>query len=94
MTMAPDASVVMFARERCCPDVARTRQRLTELGISWIERDVEADDTATEMHRLRGRSNVPTVLIGDRAPVVPSNSELDAALVTAGFTISVADPSS
>ena len=50
--------ILMFARERFCPDVARTRERLTDLGIAWTERDVEADDeAATEMRRLTGRVN-------------------------------------
>lgn len=88
MTITPDATVLVFARERYCPDVTRTRQRLAELGIGWTERDVEADDAAAaEMHRLSGRSSVPTVVIGDRVLVEPSNSELDESLAAAGFSI-------
>ncbi len=88
MTTPPDAPILMFARERYCPDVARTRQRLTELGIAWTERDVEADEAAAaEMQRLSGRSSVPTVVVGDRVLVEPSNSELDESLVAAGFSV-------
>ncbi len=88
MTSSADAPVLMFARERYCPDVTRTRQRLTELDIPWTERDVEADEAAAaEMFRLSGRSSVPTVVIGDRVLVEPSDSELDESLVAAGFSV-------
>lgn len=83
--------ILMFARERFCPDVARTRQRLSQLGIAWTERDVEADDEANaEMRRLSGRGNVPTVVVGARVLVEPSNAELDDALLSAGYTIPTA----
>lgn len=88
MTTPPESSILMFARERYCPDVARTRQRLAELGIAWTERDVEADEgAAAEMHRLSGRSSVPTVVIGDRVLVEPSNRELDESLIAVGFSV-------
>lgn len=86
MTAAHHAPIQMFARERYCPDVARTRRRLTELGIPWSERDVEADETAAaELRKLTGRGSLPAVLIGDRVLVEPSNRELDAALEAAGY---------
>lgn len=95
MTAAVPATIVMFARERYCPDVARTRQRLAELGIRWTERDVEADPAAAvEMRRLSGGGSVPTVLIGDRVLVEPSNQELDTALVDSGYLPSVSDRTS
>lgn len=88
MTSSTDASVLMFTRERYCPDVTRTRQRLSDLGIAWTERDVEADEAAaTEMLRLSGRGSVPTLVIGDRVLVEPSDGELDDALVAAGFSV-------
>ncbi len=88
MKSSNGASVLMFARERYCPDVSRSRQRLAELGIAWTERDVEADNVAAaEMYRLSGRNNVPTVVIGDRVLVEPSNAELDEALIAAGFSV-------
>ncbi len=88
MTTPPTGPILMFARERHCPDVTRTRQRLTELDIPWTERDVEADEAAAaEMFRLSGRSSVPTVVIGDRVLVEPSDSELDESLVAAGFSV-------
>lgn len=80
--------IVMYARERYCPDVARARTRLTELGLTWIECDVEADPEAKErMVALTGRPNVPTVLIGDRVLVEPSVEEIDDALEAAGYRV-------
>ncbi len=81
--------IVMFARERFCPDVTRARTRLTELGIPWREFDVESDPAAAqENQRLTGRSNVPTLVIGERILVEPSRSQIDDALTAAGFDIS------
>jgi glutaredoxin len=88
MTDAP-TEIVMYARERFCPDVTRTRLRLTDLGLTWTEFDVEADPAARDAaFKVSGRSNVPTLVIGDQVLVEPSNAELDRALVAAGFDIS------
>ena len=86
---AETTEIIMYARERFCPDVLRSRARLTDLGIPWTEFDIEADDVAAaETERLTGRRNVPTIVIGDRILVEPSNSQLDEALSAAGFDIS------
>lgn len=78
----------MYARERYCPDVERTRARLTELGISWIEHDIEADATAAAtVEELTGRRSVPTVVIGDSTLVEPSNDELDEILHSVGYDV-------
>lgn len=91
MTTAP-TEIVMYARERFCPDVTRTRLHLTELGLTWTEFDVEADPAAAaESFRVSGRGNVPTLVIGNRVLVEPSNSDLEDALVAAGFDISSED---
>lgn len=80
--------VVMYARDRFCPDVARSRARLTELGIDWTELDIEADEAAAaETERLTGGRSVPTLVIGSSVLVEPSNAELDAALAQAGFSV-------
>lgn len=63
MTSSRDATILMFARGRYCPDVARARQHLADRGIGWTERDIEADAAAAaDMRRLSGRTNVPTVV--------------------------------
>ena len=86
---AETTEIIMYARERFCPDVTRSRARLTDLGIPWTEFNIEADDdAAAETERLTGRRNVPTIVIGERILVEPSNLQLDDALTAAGFDIS------
>ena len=81
VTTPADAGIVMYGRARFCPDVTRARTRLTELGLSWTEYDVEADTAARErMTSLTGRGNVPTLIIGESILVEPSTDEIDAAL--------------
>ena len=87
MSDAP-TEIIMYARERFCPDVTRARLRLTDLGLAWTEFDVEADPDAREAaFKISGRNNVPTLVIGDQVLVEPSNAELDRALLAAGFAI-------
>lgn len=82
--------VIMYARQSFCPDVARARLRLEELGHEWIEYDVEADAARKqEMIELSGRGNVPTIVIGDSVLVEPSNELLDKALAAAGYEVDV-----
>jgi glutaredoxin len=83
------SEIIMYARERFCPDVTRTRLRLTDLGLEWTEFDVEADPAAKEAaFKASGRGSVPTIVIGERVLVEPSNAELDEALITAGYELS------
>lgn len=80
--------IVFYGRTTFCPDVARSRARLTELGLDWTEFNIEADpDKADEVNRLTGMRRVPTIVIGEKILVEPTNTALDAALVTAGYTI-------
>lgn len=80
--------IIMYARQRFCPDVARSRAHLTELGLDWTEYDIESDESAAaETERLTGCRSVPTLVIGSTILVEPSNEELDAALSGAGFKI-------
>jgi len=82
--------IIVYARERYCPDVTRTRARLTELGLPWIEHDIEADpEAASTVERLTGMRRVPTVVIGDNVLVEPPDDELDAALHAVGYDIAV-----
>src|SRR5699024_2075763 len=79
--------IIVYARARYCPDVTRTRNRLTELNIPWIEHDIEADAAAaTTVEDLTGMRRVPTVVIGDTVLVEPSNAELDGVLRSVGYT--------
>lgn len=80
--------IVMFARERFCPDVTRARHRLTELGYEWTEHDVEADeDRRAEMEAITNKPNVPTLIIGESVLVEPSTEEIDGALKKAGYEV-------
>ena len=80
--------VIMYGRQRFCPDVARSRLRLEELGIPWQEFDIEQDEHARAVTlRLTGRTRVPTIVIGERVLVEPTNEELDAALAAAGYAV-------
>ena len=86
--MRTSDEIVMYARERYCPDVSRTRARLSELALSWTEYDIESDSAAAEdVEHLTGRRKVPTVVIGGRVLVEPSNEELDEALAAAGYEL-------
>lgn len=83
--------IIMYARERFCPDVTRARLRLERLGLEWTEYDVEADEERKqEMVQLTGRSNVPTLVIGGTILVEPSAKEIDRALEGAGFDVQAA----
>lgn len=80
--------ILFYGRTRFCPDVARSRARLTELGLEWTEFDIEADEAAAQKaESLTGFRRVPTIVIGDAVLVEPTNTALDAALVKAGFDV-------
>lgn len=80
--------IIMYARERFCPDVSRARIRLERLGLDWTEYDIEADeDRRQEMIALTGRANVPTLVIGNTILIEPSAKEIDTALEGAGFNV-------
>lgn len=81
-------TIIMYARQTFCPDVARSRMRLTDLGLEWTEFDVESDPLKKqEMIEISGRPNVPTLVIGDQVLVEPSNEMLDKALIASGYSL-------
>ncbi|MEJ7838233.1 MAG: glutaredoxin family protein [Thermomicrobiales bacterium] len=82
------SEILFYGRTRFCPDVARSRARLTELSIEWNEFDIEADeDAAQRAEALTGFRRVPTIVIGDKVLVEPTNTALDEALVAAGYDL-------
>ncbi len=86
MTDGPQPELIMYARERFCPDVNRARGRLAQLNIPWVEYDTDSDaDARDQMIAISGRRNVPTLVIDDCVLVEPSVAELDAALEAAGY---------
>jgi glutathione S-transferase len=51
-----------------CPHSSRVRQRLTELGVSFIARQVPADRSdREELRRKTGSEEIPTLLLEDGA---------------------------
>ncbi len=89
MKLAPPP-IIMYARTSFCPDVARSRGRLTELELEWQERDIVANaDAARAVETLTGQRRVPTIVIGDNVLIEPSNQELDTALTSAGYSLDV-----
>jgi glutaredoxin len=81
----------MYARERFCPDVKRSREHLRTLNIEWVEHDIESDDDAARtVEQLTGRRSVPTIVVGDAVVVEPSNEELDEVLRLAGYDLATA----
>ena len=88
MTDGARPEIIMYARERFCPDVNRARGRLGELNLPWVEYDTESDSEALDrMVAITGRGSVPTLLIGDRVLIEPSVAEIDDALTAAGFDV-------
>ena len=84
----PRPDILVYGRERFCPDVTRTRERLSELRIVWTEYDIESDHVAAEkVETMTGKCRVPTVVIGDAIIIEPSNEELDATLRAAGYDV-------
>lgn len=80
--------IVMYGRQTFCPDVARSRLRLEELGYEWTEYDVENDpQRQREVLEMTGRVKVPTLVIGERVVVEPSVGQLDDALIAAGYDV-------
>lgn len=80
--------IIVYGRERFSPDVQRVRERLLELDLTYVEHDIEANETAgDDLEELTGKRQVPTVVIGPRVLVEPSIEELEAALREAGYEI-------
>lgn len=86
--MATKPEIIMYSRERFCPDVTRARTRLEHHDIGWTEFDIESDDEKkAEMLALTGKPNVPQVVIGERILIEPSNEDIDEALTLAGYKL-------
>jgi glutathione S-transferase len=49
-----------------CPYSHRVRQRLTELGVTFVARQVEADpDAREELRKVSGQTSIPVLVDGD-----------------------------
>jgi len=82
----------MYARPDC-EDSELARNRLRELGIPFIEINIDEDETAAQyVERLnRGFRSTPTIVFGDEAfyIVEPTVEQLDEALRRAGYPVPV-----
>ena len=80
--------IIMYTRERYCPDVERSRARLTELDLTWTEYDIEQDGTAGDrVEAMTGVRRVPTIVLGNAVLVEPNDDELNAELEHAGYSV-------
>lgn len=49
-----------------CPHSHRVRQRLTELGLDFVARQVAVEPVErTELERATGKRSIPTLVLGD-----------------------------
>ena len=63
-----------------CPHSHRVRQRLTELGLDFVARQVPVDPASrTEQERATGRRTIPTLVLDDGS-VLGGDEEIVAAL--------------
>ena len=55
-----------------CPYSHRVRQRLTELGVDFVVRQVEADPDARDtLRKLSGQTTIPALVDGDTVDTDP-----------------------
>jgi glutaredoxin 3 len=64
-----------------CPYSSRVRQRFTELGVSFVARQVPADPAdREEMRRMTGTDEIPALLLDDGTAVTGDADEIIAYL--------------
>jgi glutaredoxin len=72
--------VVMYATKDC-PYCAKTREYLTEKGVKWDERDIDASPAAAAEFKAKGGVGTPLVLInGEKVVEGFDKAKLDEAL--------------
>jgi glutaredoxin len=69
-----------------CHDTVRTREQLDRLGVVYeyinVEKDAAANKHITDLNR--GKRKTPTVELGGKVLIEPTNEEMEAALRAAG----------
>lgn len=64
-----------------CPSSSRVRQRFTELGVSFVARQVPADPVdREEMRRKTGTDEIPALLLDDGTAVTGDAEQIIAYL--------------
>jgi len=72
--------VIELYQAEWCPHSHRVRQRLTELGVDFVARQVAPEPAAREeMERAVGRRSIPTLVLDDGS-VVSGEAEILTAL--------------
>jgi glutaredoxin len=78
MTSAPP---IELYQAEWCPHSARVRQRLTELGVSFVARPVPADRAdREELRRKAGTDAIPVLVLDDETVLTGDADELIAVL--------------
>jgi glutaredoxin 3 len=73
--------VIELYQAEWCPHSHRIRQRLTELGLDFVARQVPVDPAdRTELERATGRRSIPTLLFDDGSVAGGDDEEIVAAL--------------
>ena len=82
--------VLLYSRPDC-QEVKAQREYLEQLGISFVEVDVEGDPEASQFARQynRGDPCTPVIVFGDREMILarPDRNALDTALRQAGYGV-------
>ena len=69
-----------------CHDTVRTREQLDRLGVVYeyinVDKDAAANKHITDLNR--GKRKTPTVELGGKVLIEPTNEEMEAALRAAG----------
>ncbi len=70
-----------------CEDTVRTREQLDALGVTYeyinVEKDAAANKHITELNN--GKRKTPTVELGGKILIEPSNEEMENALRAGGM---------
>ena len=70
-----------------CEDTTRTREQLDALGVKYeyinVEKDAAANKHITELNN--GKRKTPTIDLGGKILIEPSNEEMEQALKTSGL---------
>jgi glutaredoxin 3 len=80
VSLEPRRPAIELYQAEWCPHSHRVRQRLTELGLDFVARQVPVDPAErAELERATGRRSIPTLVLDDGS-VVGGDEEILAAL--------------
>jgi mycoredoxin len=84
---SPDMYNIKVYGADWCEDTARTRHHLEALGVPYDYINIDGNEAAQFFIKRQnnGKQQTPTVDLGGRVLIEPSDPELDAALKAAGL---------